>query len=113
MFVQRLNGPAARVMLSIVAGVAGVRRRARRADHHQQLAVGRELADRVVAVVDAEERAVGRDRQTVSPRREHALRERGDEAAVRLEDQHLRVESRQDVDAVLRIDWTPTTSLCE
>src|SRR5437899_11383091 len=61
--VERPTG--ARDADRILAVVAGVRRRVHRPQRHEQLAGRRELAHGVVAVVGAEDGAVGADRDAV------------------------------------------------
>src|SRR6185437_2206018 len=86
-----------------VGAVPGVGRRTRHAEGEQQLAVRGELADRVVAVVDAVHRAVGADLDAVRVG-ERAVAPGAQELAVRAVHEHLVVVAGEQVHLVGGVD---------
>ena len=93
MWVQRLNG----LPLRNGRGLVG------HADGQQHLAVGRDLADRVVAVVGAVERVVAVDMDAVRAA-EQAFAPRAQEVAVAVEHHHRMLAAIEDIDVVLAVD---------
>jgi hypothetical protein len=90
----------ARQRAAIVAGVGGD---AGDADRLEHLALRREAEDRLLPLVHAPDRVVGRDGQAVGARREEALTPRGDVGAVPVVDEDARLLAGDEEDAVARI----------
>src|SRR5262249_25140612 len=81
-----------------------VRRRVHHAERHQELAVGRELADRVVAVVGAVDALVRTDGDAVGPVREVTLAPGVEEVALAVVDDDGMVAAADQVHAHLGVD---------
>src|SRR5437667_1563608 len=83
----------------IRAGGPGVRGFAARAQRQQEPAVGRELADGVIAIVGTVDSLIRPDEDTVRPC-EQPFSPRGQPCAVAVKDQHRMGTAVEDVDAV-------------
>src|SRR5438309_1217395 len=81
------------------AGGPGVRGLAARAQAQQELAVGRELADCVVAIVGTVDSIIRSDENAMRPC-EQPLSPRGQPSAVPVKDQHRMGTAVEDVDAI-------------
>ena len=100
--VERPTGARDRArILAVVTRVGG---RVHRPQRHQQLAARRELPDRVIAVVGAEDGVVRTDRDPVGPVGEVALAPRAEELAVLVVHDDRVIAATDQEHAVLEVD---------
>ena len=87
----------------VPAVIAGVRRRVHDSERHEQLALRRELPDGMVAVIRAEDRAVGADGDAVGASRKLTLAPRAQKVAVLIVHEDRVVPTADEVHAVLTV----------